>query len=231
MTLRYGRHLLVFSLLLPLLAVLSVAPAFAQPAAGLNAALTGLRSPNPGIRVRAFDELLALTSQASGTIPSRVRGLMTQHPEQADRIKTTLIAALDRDAAYVRSLESGRARMSEQFSDYWSNLMWAVAGFRDPRTVNGLLAGVDTGDIALHGLADLCPFSVDPLIAESARPTASSRRRASALNALGECLKRAPAIEPSGQALAKVRQAAMKALRDPDAIVRKAAASILAQRR
>ncbi len=202
--------------------------AMAQQPSPLSAALGDLGSPDPYARVRAFDKLLALTRPASGTIPSQVSALMARNPEQAGQIKTALIAALNRDAVYVRSLEASGARMTEAFSDYWSNLMWTVAGFRDPRAIAGLLAGVVTGEIAVNGLADLCPSSVDALVAESTSPQASARRRASAVIALGECTKRLQAMPSSGPAAAKARQASLNATHDPDPQVRKAAASVLA---
>jgi hypothetical protein len=199
----------------------------AQRISDLNTALADFGSSDPDVRVRAFDELLATGAPAAGPIPMQVRALMTNYPAQAERIRTTLIAALDSDATYVRSLESSGHRMPEQFSHYWSNLMWTVADFRDPRAVNGFLAGVDTGGIAVNALADLCPSSVDALIAESTRPPASGRRRASAVMTLADCMKRVQAMASSGQAIAKVRRAAMSAANDRDSKLREAAVKVL----
>lgn len=213
--------------LLVVIAVVFIGAAAAQAPSALASALAGLSSSEPSVRIQGWLELAALSDPTAGPTELTVQGVLAHHPEQADQIKTALIGALNQDAAYVRALEASNQHMTEAFSDYWSNLLLVVGALRDPRATNGLLAAVDTGGIAANGLADLCPSSVDSLIAESFRRGASSRKRASAVNVLGECMKRIHRMPPSGESAAKVRHAVVRAAGDPDPNVRDAGVKAL----
>jgi len=163
--------------------------ALAQPAGDLNNALTGLASPDMVKRAVGFESLLSPTRQAFASVPAEVHALLRQHPDEADSIRTALIEALEMEASYREGLERSGQQMTEAFSDYWSNLMWAVGTLRDPRATKGLLGGIDTGGIAVNALADLCPASADALIERTRQPDRTFhgeviRQRQAAMSAL-----------------------------------------------
>ena len=206
----------------------------AQDAPDLNSALAALASPDVDARASAFYSLLSLAPQNRGSVAvgAEIHELLRLYPDQAERIKSTLIGALETESRYLQSQERSGQQTAEAFSDYWANLMWAVGEFRDPRAVKGLLEGVDTGSIAVDGLADLCPASADALIERARQPDRTFRgglirQRESAMRALGDCLKRAQAMRSSPQALARIRAAALEAVGDSDPMMRESAISVL----
>jgi hypothetical protein len=206
--------------------------ALAQPAGDLNNALTGLASPDMVKRAVGFESLLSPTRQAFASVPAEVHALLRQHPDEADSIRTALIEALEMEASYREGLERSGQQMTEAFSDYWSNLMWAVGTLRDPRATKGLLGGIDTGGIAVNALADLCPASADALIERTRQPDRTFhgeviRQRQAAMSALAACMKRVQSMNSGPQAVAKIRKAALAAADDPDPGMRDSAVGVL----
>jgi hypothetical protein len=157
-----------------------------------------------------------------------VARLLAAYPDDEERIRTALIAGLGMEARYRATMEANGQGLSEAFTNYWADLMLAVGSLRDPRAVQGLLAGVDTGNIAVNALADLCPFSVDGLIEKSREADRSFKgisfnHRAGALQALAGCLLRLDIIRAQPEILPKIRGALLAAFEDPDWRVRAAA--------
>jgi hypothetical protein len=183
-------------------------------------------------RAVGFESLLSPTRQAFASVPAEVHALLRQHPDEADSIRTALIEALEMEASYREGLERSGQQMTEAFSDYWSNLMWAVGTLRDPRATKGLLGGIDTGGIAVNALADLCPASADALIERTRQPDRTFhgeviRQRQAAMSALAACMKRVQSMNSGPQAVAKIRKAALAAADDPDPGMRDSAVGVL----
>lgn len=213
----------LFGLILPSL--------LAQSHPNIEAALAATSSPDLQTRVNAFYALVG----PAGTNTNSARGLenlLRSRPEEAERIKVVLIAALEREVIYKETLDKNGQQLSETFTDYWADLMLAVGSLRDPRAINGLLGGVNTGGIAVNALADLCPQSVDALIEKTREPNHyfqgnAFNLRAGAVKVLGMCVKRVESMHSNLEAMAKARNAILAALDDPDWNVRDASVNAL----
>jgi hypothetical protein len=94
-------------------------------------------------------------------------------------IRLGLIGALERENALV----AGVTELGEDFSTYYSELIEAVAGMKDPRAANALLGALGTGTMAADGLIALGEAAVDPAI-ERLRNTESRRVRRDTCNFL-----------------------------------------------
>ena len=154
-----------------------------------------------------------------------VAALLKANPQQADRVKTALISALEKQGAeHDRSVKEGQG-MSEGFLNFWVDLAEAVAALQDPRAAKGLLMAVMShAPSAVEGLADICPAIVDSIIARAHEPEmyflgASLGVRTQAIGVLGNCLRR-PGASFSPDAASKIRRELMTAADDPDSGVR-----------
>jgi hypothetical protein len=154
----------------------------------------------------------------------RMTSLLRAHPQQAERIKTTLIAALEAQGAeQERSIREAQEPLSEAFYESWLFLTDAVGGLQDPRAVKGLLLALSAGSIA--GLADICPSAVDAIIKRIHEPdlylagvAVGDRRQA--VTALGWCLQRREMMSANPDVLAKIRRELLADLSDPDSSIR-----------
>ena len=204
--------------------------ALAQPEqqeSRVDAALADLASQDSGMRDRGLNALLAQSGIEVGTpTPMQVRmnNLLRTHPQQAERIKTTLIAALETQGAELeKSIRETQEPLSEAFGESWLALTDAVAGLQDPRAVKGLLLALPAGSI--EGLADICPSAVDAIIKRIHEPdlysdgTALGYQR-QAVTALGWCLQRPAMMGANPDVLAKIRRELLADLSDPDRSIR-----------
>ncbi|HTB10613.1 MAG TPA: hypothetical protein VK752_03535 [Bryobacteraceae bacterium] len=195
-----------------------------QPQLPIDAALRDL---NQGARDRGLTALLAQSGIPVGTpavMKVRMTSLLRAHPQQAERIKTTLIAALEAQGAeQERSIREAQEPLSEAFYESWLFLTDAVGGLQDPRAVKGLLLALSAGSIA--GLADICPSAVDAIIKRIHEPdlylagvAVGDRRQA--VTALGWCLQRREMMSANPDVLAKIRRELLADLSDPDSSIR-----------
>jgi hypothetical protein len=195
-----------------------------QQESRVDAALTDLAS---GARDRGLTALLAQSGIPVGTPASMkvtMNNLLRTHPQQAERIKTTLIAALEAQGAeQERSIREAQEPLSEAFYESWLFLTDAVGGLQDPRAVKGLLLALSAGSIA--GLADICPSAVDAIIKRIHEPdlylagvAVGDQRQA--VTALGWCLQRPAMMRANPDVLAKIRRELLADLSDPDRSIR-----------
>ena len=196
----------------------------------LDRSLAALDSGDIDGQIRAFYDMVYPYSGASAMVGVGIDGLLKQFPERAERIKTSLIGALDKAAEYRRKQQESGEGFDANFSDYWPDLMIVVGAFGDQRAVRGLLAGMDRGGIAARGLSDLCPGSLDSLIAALQEPERYFRGtkmhwRSGAVTAIGLCFQRPMAMRTDAEAGRRGRLALLSALGDADPDVRAAAAS------
>jgi len=150
--------------------------AAAQSASALEIGLRALESDDIKAIETAFYTLVVDKETETGNKALGVANLLRAYPEQAERIKTALITALDRVQARNEAGVKAGEFFDEEFSELYANLIWAVGSLRDPRSVNALLGAVDTGGLATNALADLCPVAVDGLIAKSLDSNGLARR-------------------------------------------------------
>lgn len=201
-----------------------------QPESPIDAALQDLTSPDLGTRDRGLSALLAQSGIKVGSA-SRMRvwmnSLLRTHPQQAEHIKTTLIAAAERvGTEYQAAARDGLVH--EDFAEYQMALVDAVNALRDPRAVKALLsAGLGAG--GAEGLADICPAAVDGIIQRIQKPDVVDARgnvlryRQFALSALKACLMRPAMMRANPAVLAKIRRELLADLDDPDCTIRSSA--------
>src|SRR6266851_838429 len=175
--------------------------------------LQQLQDPNWTVRSAAFYGLLNLGSGAnvSGTpydVPPRVANLLSQYPTQADQIEVALIALLSfEDPNLSMGYQAlGQPQINEDQTEYYADLVAAVASLQDPRAINSLAGAVLTGDIAISPLASFGDRAADPLIQQLTSAT-DDLSQFSSLLTLEKMLDPAnfPSISTATQA--KLRQA------------------------
>jgi hypothetical protein len=196
-----------------------------QPTVELDAVLRDLTSTDSHVRGNALFDLLAM-GRWDGQTPEAIATVLRVHSEQAERVKTALIQSLERQGEYMEIARHSDLTVTEEESEVWANLVWAVSSLRDPRAIKGLVLAIDTGGMATGGLADLGPAAVDATIERlnDADPSV----RTSAIEVLGGFLTRLEAVRSNPGAKAKAKAAIIAALDDPGPWVRRAAAGALA---
>jgi hypothetical protein len=194
-----------------------------QSPPNIEESLRALTSLDLSTREKAFYDLIAPVWDVAGSSRTGVANLLRAHPAEAERLKVAFITALELAGNYRQQLEKRNENFDEAFSEYYANLVGAVAALRDSRSLKGLLGAIDTGGMARRGLADLGPVVVDAVIERSR--ASEVRIRSSAIGVLGECLQRQEAFRANPEAVAKARRAIVDALDDPDLTVRSSAAS------
>lgn len=202
----------------------------AQSPVDIDAAIKGLSSANPMTRMESFYALMRSDSARAGERPFIPRiasaKLLRANPTRAEKIKTALINAIVQENIYVKNSEKRNFQLTENYSDYYGDLIGAVAFLQDVRSLNGLLGAITTGGMVTDGLADLgAPavdgaylklFEEDPLV------------RAGATRALGKFLQRPQLMESSSEAQVKAQRGLMRALNDQNPHVRAAAVESVA---
>lgn len=128
------------------------------------------------IRKNAFYKLLesGFGSEFRGRtaqIPDALSNLLRKHPANADKINLTLIRLLETENNLVQE-QNGKFELTgqvltEDYTNYHGDLIATVAGLKDARAVTALMGAINTGNLAINGLADLAPFSID-IVAEKA---------------------------------------------------------------
>jgi len=92
------------------------------------------------------------------TIPGLLTSLFKRRPTQEEQVRTGLIHALELETRGLRQAHT------EDYGDYVAELIAAVAALRDRRAIDVLLANIDTGNLAIGGLAALGADSVPKVL-------------------------------------------------------------------
>lgn len=196
-----------------------------QVSVDIDATLLALASADPEARSRAFYTLLRRdsTGAAEGRFIARTAAarLLRDQAGQAEKIRTALIEALDRENAYVQESQKKNIELSENYTDYYGDLIGAVASIHDARALNGLLGAITTGGMATDGLADLGAPAVEGVSAKLQDPDALVREGAA--RTLGKFLQRPQQMARSATAEAMAQRGLMRALDDGSPFVRSAA--------
>jgi hypothetical protein len=198
-----------------------------QQESRVEVALADLASQDLDTRDHALGALLSQSGIGVGSPSSvrvRINNLLRTHPQQAERIKTTLIAALETQGAEEEKLiRETQQPISEAFGESWVFLTSAVAGLQDPRAVKALLLALPAGSV--EGLADICPSAVDAIIKRIHEPDlylagAAVGYQRQAVTALGWCLQRPAIMRANPDVLAKIRRELLADLNNPDRSIR-----------
>ena len=111
-------------------------------------------------RMKAFYGLVRLGNNAaingSYSLPAAIQNLMTLFPADADLVKLGLIGLLTQENAWAgvtkaEFLASGgtRGTVTEEFTDYYGDVVVAVATLSDDRSADALLGALHTGFLLL----------------------------------------------------------------------------------
>ncbi len=196
----------------------------------VDAKLYALSSPDLRTRDLALTTLLAqngIVAKGPSTTQARVGGLLRTHPQQAERIKTALIAALEKAGKEYDALVRSDRQVPEDLAEWCNTLSDAVSALRDPRAASALFM---TGN--LDGVADICPSAVDRIIEWVHAPERYSRAApehasAFAVRTLGFCLLRPAMIRANPDLVAKIKRELLADLNPPDWTVVEVAAESL----
>jgi HEAT repeats len=154
----------------------------------------------------------------STRIPPAVRSLMREVPDRADQVAVVLIDALRRENAV-----SPTSRTTEEFASYHGDLALAVGALGDKRAITVLVDILESGNIAMQGVARLgAGTALGPLTNLATEP--SDPKRNAATLTLGFLLD--PTINPepvTADQRADIKAALIAAASDPNRFVRTSA--------
>lgn len=144
------------------------------------------------------------------------------------------MGVLERESAYVTSLEDSGQRLTEDLLNYCYDLRRAVGMLRDPRALKALLS-IQATSVGLEPefVGDLCGTGIDLIVAAANGPARFWRgvplhNRAGTMRDLGECLKLGDLDSASA---AKARMTLLSGLGNNDSSVQQAAIAGLYQLR
>jgi len=188
------------------------------PSEAINQYIAEFNSAGWEARSRAFYELLKLGSGDRSYVARPVQDIMERaSPAEADRLKLALIKLLEKENEVVEGYKRTGGHFGEDYSNYYGDVIAAVTNLKDPRSMNAMLGALDTGGMAIRTLASFAPASLNPLL-ERLRDEDTTTRMF-ALDAICEMLEpvnydRVKARRP------EIKQAFLRAVRDPDPNVR-----------
>lgn len=183
--------------------------------ASVTKALDGMNAPTWTLREKAFRDMPDLIDVSE--ISAR----------EADRLKVGVISLLNTEnAAEEEFKRSGTTFSTEEHSEYYASLIIAVANLHDERAIPALVGAINTGGIAMRGVARFGDKAIDPLLSLlNTGPDPKSLTRSSALFAIRDMLwMRVPITDASH---ARIKRALESALKDPEFGVRWAAISAI----
>jgi hypothetical protein len=202
-----------------------------------TAALKGFNSPSWEKRSDAFYRFLGYQSYANwdgrtDLIPSKLAILFRALPDRENELKLALINLLTTENAIVSAknkeleLKGTTISLTEDYTNYYGDLIAAVAGLKDARAVDALVGAMGTGGMATGALAEFGSISLDRIIARLQTGDLLDKGAViAALDALAQPKNRAKFDEASRQ---KIKAALLKAAADKDWSIRAGAASALA---
>ncbi len=104
-------------------------------------------------------------------IPRELASVFRARPENTDELKVALIHLLDTENSEVKLQNKGSARdgrpLDEEYTDYYGDVIEAVAGLGDQRALEALMGAMGTGGMAANGLAVIGTPALDALIKAS----------------------------------------------------------------
>jgi hypothetical protein len=171
----------------------------------------------------------ALALMKSPTWSDRSKGLEAatrlmssgkQAPRDTDRIHLGLIQLLAHETSAAKGLNVIVADEDrEDYSNYFGNLIGAVADLKDPQAIPALLGVADTGGIATRGIARFGKAALDPVLQQVKSQDTSFAE--GALFVIRDMLEYQTVSDPGS--LTRIKNALREALARPDEIVRESA--------
>jgi HEAT repeat protein len=158
--------------------------------------------------------------------PSALKKLFSLEPERRGEIESSLIALLERENALVLAYAETKRTMPEDLSDYYGDVIGAVAALKSPASIDSLLGAVSTGGMATRALASLGSAAVQPLISKLSDPDPGVR--SGAATALSQMMEETNRQNVDAASRLKIEQALLRVTSDSDVGVRLSAVDGLA---
>ncbi len=198
----------------------------------LRAILAQLQSQDWKVRQESFYELIGQGGGDLSYMGRPLRNLLAKYPQQAEDVRLGLIRLLERENAQMKAFDvrykkTGQLIGQDYDTDYYANVIAAVASLKDLRSINAMLGAITTGDMAMRTLAELAPSSLKPVLLQlkDEEPLV----RSSALDVLRLMISGPHKEKVSKPAsLAKIKRAFWRGASDPEDVVRVAAVAGLA---
>ena len=190
-------------------------------------ALGDLKSPDWNTRAKAFYTLISsgLGDELHGRtwlVPSALAALLKQDPARSDHIKVGLIELLVKENRTARRPTgdwSGPPRLTEEYTNYWGDVVAAVAALKDQRALDALMANLWSGNMATNAVAGLGRAALDRVTPLTNDPDVVMRN--GAVRTLSQMLDPANAQAlGGGDGVAKIEAALRQATRDKEPEVR-----------
>jgi len=194
-----------------------------------------VRSEDWNTRRKAFARVLGVDAESYARgglayVAPVLLKTLKREPESAEARKTALIELLEIENSLVaekarRRLASGVAelpkedRLSEEYLNYYGDVIAAVSSLRDPRSLNALLGAITTGGMATRTLVALGKPAVDPVAKQLESPDPLVRSSAAAT--LGQMLERSAEVSHDAASRSKIKEALMRAASDENPFVRR----------
>jgi hypothetical protein len=147
-----------------------------------------------------------------------LKKLFELEPKRQAEIKSGLIALLDQENALVHTYELKGRTMNEEQSDYYGDVIGAVAALRTPASIDSLLGALGTGGMATRTLASFGDAALDPLISKLS--DSDSSIRSGAVTALSQMMDKETRQSLHAASRLKIEQALLRATSDRDVGVR-----------
>lgn len=197
-------------------------PAYAQTAAPtppiqaqIAIDLASLQDPAWQNRRAAFYDLIinSYSGPNNGTyiVPIATAALLAANPALVDSIRLAFIALLSTENMLANSTS---VQVPEEYTNYYADVIGAVASLQDPRAVDALLGAIDTGDLATQGLAKLGTAAFGKTVALFSSSSDESLRD-SAIIVLSEMVDSLPPSPNDGGMRTAILAVLKRALRDP----------------
>jgi len=202
----------------------TASPAQAElPSSAINQYTSGFDSAGWEARSSAFYNLLKLGSGDRSYVARPLQDIIERaSPAAADNLKVALIKLLERENEVVEGYKRTGEHFGEDYSNYYGDVIAAVAALNDPRSMKALLGATEAGAMAVDALASFGPVSLPPVIQKLSDK--DQEVRMSALWVL-EAMMKPENYDKVKQYRAEIKRAFLKAVRDPDPGVRSAAAT------
>ncbi len=159
---------------------------------------------------------------------SALQKLIERNPGESDAIKMSLIELLQKENAVVKACTPRDPNCGEEYSNYYGDVIGAVGGLKDPRAIPALIGAMNTGGMAVQGLAEFGRAALGPVLSVFQDHKQDEQLRMGAVSALGTMI-----LPPYSKKLTdpesrlKIKQALLQAATDESFGVRLSAVSIL----
>lgn len=163
-------------------------------------------------------------------IRSRLTAFFVHEPALVESVTKGLISLLETENGIVHFDKAGatlkKVVRSDDYSDYLGDLIGTVAGLRDRRAIDPLLRDVETGNMAMCGVAFFGRDALDAVL--RAAQGRDELERSSATRVLFLMLEPPASRRIDAQSRARIRSALLTGARDDSPLVRATAVQGLA---